>query len=344
MIKTFYLLLALMVVSGCDQKPQQYQHSILKFGTIIDITIYGVDENLARKAFDDLDHDFHYYHATWTPYEASSLSRINLLIPTGEQFSIGPSVLPLIENSMAIARTTNHLYNPAIGKLIRLWQMHKHEDPDIHPPDAEKIAELVEQQPRISDLHLDGIRMYSDNPAVELNFGAYAKGYGIDLSMQHLKDLGVENAIINTGGDLKAMGTHGDRPWRIAIRHPRRGDVLASLEIQGEEAVFTSGDYERYYMYEGKRYHHILDPRTGYPAEGTQSVTVIHHDSGLADAAATALFVAGPEHWKETARALGIEHVLLVDESGRIHVTPEMKKRLKFNNLDKTTLIVSGDL
>ena len=339
-----YICILALSLYGCEQQPQEFKHSILKFGTIIDITLYDVDAELAQRAFDDLDHDFAYYHSAWTPYEASSLSRINLLIPTGKPFSVGPSVLPLITNSMPLAEATNDLYNPTIGKLIKLWQMHRSEEPDIHPPAPEKIAELVKQNPTLGDLHLDGIRMYSDNPAVELNFGAYAKGYGIDLSMAHLRELGIKNAIINTGGDLKAMGQHGDRPWNIAIRHPRKDTVLASVTTQGEEAVFTSGDYERYYMYEGKRYHHILDPRTGYPAMGTQSVTVIHQDSGLADASATALFVAGPDHWFEVARKIGLEMVMLVDDEGKIHITPQMKQRLKFNPEIETTLIVSPEL
>ncbi len=344
MIKKLLLFICLASVAACDRQPQQHQHSILRFGTVIDITLYDVDRKLAEKAFKDMDKDFEYYHAAWTPYGPSALTRINTLIPTGKPFSIAPSVLPLIENSMAIAEATDHLYNPTIGKLIKLWEMHRHEDPDIRPPAAEKIAELVKQNPNLGDLHLDGIQLTSNNPAVELNFGAYAKGYGIDLTMQHLKDLGIKNAIINTGGDLKAIGKHGDRPWNIAIRHPRKQNVLASVEIQGEEAVFTSGDYERYYIYEGKRYHHIIDPRTGYPAQGTQSVTVIHRDSGWADAAATALFVAGPDHWFEIARKLDIKLVLLVDDKGRIHVTPDMKQRLKFSPDIETTLIVSPAL
>jgi len=108
--------------------------------------------------------------------------------------------------------------------------------------------------------------------------------------------------------------------------------------------VFTSGDYERYYMYKGKRYHHIIDPRTGYPAEGSQSVTVITKDSGLADAAATALFVAGPDHWYELAKKLGLKQVLLVDSEGKIHVSPQMLERTHFNDKIETTLIVSPPL
>jgi FAD:protein FMN transferase len=337
-------LLFFILLSGCEQKPEEFNHSILSFGTIIDVTIYGVDEKLAEKAFADLSADFEYFHSAWTPYEDSSLSRINILIPTGKKFSIGPSIIPLYKESLTIAQTTDHLFNPAIGKLIKLWQFHKHDDPGIQPPDKNLIKELVSSNPRLTDLHLNGIKMHSDNTDVQLNFGAFAKGYAIDSSILHLKKMGIENAIINTGGDLKAIGKHGERPWNIGIRHPRKNSVLASIEIHGEESVFTSGDYQRFYMHKGKRYHHILNPRTGYPAQGSQSVTVIHNNSGFADAAATALFIAGPDHWFEMAKNLQLKQVLLIDKDGNIHLTPDMKKRLTFKNTNEATLIVSPPL
>ena len=336
--------LSIIFLSGCDRQPEEYHHSTLRFGTLIDITLYDIDEKLAEKAFQVLDADFEHYHSAWTPYEPSSLSRINSLIPTGKPFSISPAVLPLIEDSLKLAEQTNDLYNPAIGKLIKLWQFHRHDEPGMQPPDENKIRQLVEQNPRMSDLEIDGIKMLSRNPAVELNFGAYAKGYAIDLSMAYLKNMGINNAIINTGGDLKVIGKHGERPWNIAIRHPRKSSILASIKAQDNEAIFTSGDYERYFMFEGKRYHHILDPRTGYPAEGTQSVTVIHNHAALADVAATALFVAGPKDWYKIAQKLDLKMAMLMDSNGNIHVTPEMKKRLVFNDKNETTLIVSPPL
>ena len=186
--------------------------------------------------------------------------------------------------------------------------------------------------------------MLSENPSVQLNFGAFAKGYAIDQSMQYLKKSGVSHAILNTGGDLKAIGQHGDRAWRIGIRHPRQQSIMASIETQGEEGIFTSGDYERFYMHQGKRYHHILDPRTAYPASGTQSVTVIHHNSGLADAAATALFIAGPAEWLNIAQNLNLTQVMLFDDKGVVHITPEMQKRVKFNHENEITIIVTAPL
>jgi thiamine biosynthesis lipoprotein len=156
--------------------------------------------------------------------------------------------------------------------------------------------------------------------------------------------MGIKHAIISAGGDLKTIGSHGDRPWSIAIQHPRMDTWIAQMETQGEESIFTSGDYERYYEYKGKRYHHILDPRTGYPATGVQSVTVIHTDSGLADAAATALFVAGAEKWLEIAKKLQLKQAMLIDDNGTVFVTPEMKKRLKFNSQIQTTIITTAAL
>lgn len=332
------------VLASCQSQQKEFHHSTLSFGTIIDITLYDVDAELADKIFNNLDHDFKLQHDAWTPWAASSLSRVNMLIPTMKKFSVGPSIIPLIQESFALAEATDHLYNPAIGKLINLWSFHKHEQPDIRPPSAKLIQQLVSNNPNLSNLKLNGIQLESTNADVQLNFGAFAKGYAIDLAMQYLKESGVKHAIINTGGDLKALGRHGDRPWRIGIRHPRKDALIASIETQREESIFTSGDYERFYIHKGKRYHHILDPRTGYPSQGTQSVTVIHTNSGLADAAATALFIAGPEQWIKIAKQLNLKQVMLIDNEGNIHVTPEMQNRLQFESEIAATLIVSPQL
>lgn len=338
------LLLASFALLSCEKPPMEFTHSSLNFGTLIDITLYDVSEQQAAAAFKKLDEDFSYLHSVWSPWVKGSLRRTNGLIKTEKQFTAGPSVLPLIEKSMDISEKTQQLFNPAIGELINLWQFHRSEEADIKPPNADEIKRLVEARPQLSDLHINGLKIRSSNPLVSLNFGAFAKGYGIDLEIQQLKSMGIKNAIINTGGDLKAIGSHGDRPWKIAIQHPRKKTWLAQIETQGDESIFTSGDYERYYFYKGKRYHHILDPRTGYPAQGSQSVTVIHHDSALADAAATALFVAGPQQWLSIAKNLGLKEVMLIDSQGIIHLTPAMQKRLTFNPEIDTTILLSPAL
>jgi len=337
-------ILTFFSLTACSQAPEEHHHSSLHFGTLIDITLYDVNREQAEAAFRQLDEDFAYMHDAWSPWEPGSITRANQLLQTGVAFSSGPGLLDLVKKSTTISDKTEQLFNPAIGQLINLWQIHKHEDPDIRPPEKHLITAFLESKPQLSDIHIDGVKLQTSNRAVALNFGAFAKGYAIDLEIDMLKNRGIKNAIINTGGDLKAIGSHGNRPWHIAIKHPRLDTWLAKIETQNEESVFTSGDYERFYLYQGKRYHHILDPRTGYPAKGVQSVTVLHTDSGLADAAATALFVAGPEKWLEIAKNLELKQVMLIDNKGVIHVTPSIKKRLEFNSQIETTILTTAPL
>ncbi|MCW9046998.1 MAG: FAD:protein FMN transferase [Gammaproteobacteria bacterium] len=342
---TLFLFLSLTVsLTACEKTAEEHRHSSLHFGTLIDITLYDVTADEADAAFKQLDEDFTYMHTAWSPWESGSIGRTNLLLKTGTAFSCGPGVLDLIKKSSVLSDKTEQLFNPAIGELINLWQIHKHKDPNIKPPEKHLINAILKRKPQLSDINIDGVKIQTNNNAVSLNFGAFAKGYAIDIEMEMLKNRGIKNAIINTGGDLKAIGSHGTRPWYIAIKHPRLDTWIAKIETRSEESVFTSGDYERFYFYQGKRYHHILDPRTGYPAEGVQSVTVLHTNSGLADAAATALFVAGPEKWLEIARNLQLKQVMLIDDKGIIHVSPAMKKRLKFNSQIETTLLTTAPL
>ena len=336
--------LYLLAPSCTSNTDAEYRHTIFAFGTLIEITLLNTTESIANDAFDHLERSFHGYHASWTPWEASDLSRINQSIQAGNKVAVPQQVLPLITASKDLFEKSNGLFNPAIGNLINLWQMHRHDEAGITPPDAAEIARTVQQHPKMSDLHLDGTVLVSRNPGVQLSLGAFAKGYAIDLAMEYLRSQGITNAVINAGGDLRVIGQHGERPWRIGIRHPRKDGVIAWLDAKANESVFTSGDYERYYMHDGKRYHHILDPRTGYPAAGAVSVTVIHQDAGIADAAATALFVAGAENWYEIARAMDIKYVMLIDSNLRVHMNPAMQKRAHLTNAETFPIVISQPL
>ena len=342
----FFLSLCLILGStGCTQDAhREFNRTILKFGTLIDITLYDVEPNLAEKALDQLETNFNQYHANWTSWQDSPLTRANEKLALGEPVDIDASITQLIQRSQILSRSSHGLFNPGINRLIGLWQMHRSGEPDIRPPEPQAIHDLLKTKPTMDDLELEGQTLRSRNPAVQLNFGAFAKGYAIDLSFDYLKTLGIHNAVINAGGDLSVRGRHGDRPWKIGIRHPRKEGSFAWLEAQDGESIVTSGDYERFYIYKEHRYHHILDPRTGYPAEGSTSVTVIHHNAGTADAAATALFVAGPEQWQDIAKSMGIEYAMLIDDKNNIYMTHKMAKRVHFNQDQSGRIIISEPL
>jgi len=336
--------LLLLLLVGCSPPAPLHNRTILAFGTLIDISIADPDSNRAEQAMDALERDFNWMQEAWTSDGLNALRRVNQLLVTGEWFTAAPSNTPLIKAAIPLARQSEQLFNPAIGKLIKLWNFDDSSLANRQPPDKDSIDQLTLSQPNMTDIEFNGILIRSANPDLRLDFGAFGKGYGIDQAIDKLKEKGFNNAIINAGGDLRAIGNNDSRPWRIGIRHPRQDGIIASLETNGDESVFTSGDYERFYMYQGIRYHHIIDPRSGYPARGTMSVTVVHGDATTADAAATALFIAGPEHWHRIARQMAIRYVMLIAEDGSIHMNPAMAKRITIANPATARIIISQPL
>ncbi|HQR51377.1 MAG TPA: FAD:protein FMN transferase, partial [Methylophilaceae bacterium] len=149
-----------------------------------------------------------------------------------------------------------------------------------------------------------------------------------------LRRQGVKGALVNIGGNIIAIGKHGERPWRVGIQHPRRPGPLATLELPDGWAIGTSGDYQRFFELDGQRYCHIIDPRSGRPAQGVQAVTILvppgPRAGTLSDVASKPLFISGPADWRKAASTLGIAHALLVDDQGGIHLTQAMKQRLNF--------------
>lgn len=332
-----------LIPTGCGQREEVITTQFLAFGTLVDLSIAGVPRERAEAATAAIEKDFAWMHKSWHAWDPGPLGLVNRLISEGKTFATPPSVLELIRQGTKLSMESEHLFNPAIGKLIAAWGFHSNDPAGHRPPQPEEVAELLRQNPRMTDLVLDGVNLHSTNPNVELDFGAFGKGFGIDLAIEHLRQLGIKNAVLNAGGDLRAIGSPPGRPWKIAIRHPSGSGVLAGLEVSGDESVFTSGDYERNFNWKGKRYHHIIDPRTGYPATGTKSVTVIHSDAITADAAATALFVAGPDNWYNIAKKMGIKYVLLVDSEDKVHINPEMKERVTFTT-DQFEILLSPPL
>ena len=348
-MKPNYSLIALLcliatVLSACERPTQPHQQKIYVFGTILDITLWGVDEKTARHAFTTLGQEFQTMHHEWHAWEPSLLTALNDDIAAGRPHRVAPSLVPLLISGKVLYKTSGGLFNPTIGHLLNLWGFQSEDRPNHPPPAQEKIAELVRAAPGMDALTIQGDKVSSSNPMIKLDMGGYAKGYGIDLAIERLKKLGIENAIINAGGDLRAIGSKDGKPWRVGVRHPQGKGILATIEISGDQSVFTSGNYERFREWEGVRYQHILDPRTGMPVEGVTSVTVIHDNGIEADAASTALVVAGGEAWHATARSMGIRYAMLVEDDGTLHMNPAMAQRLLFEGERPKRVIISPKL
>ncbi|NOR18542.1 MAG: FAD:protein FMN transferase [Xanthomonadales bacterium] len=329
--KRFSLSLALLfLLVGCGREKQQTAEFFV-FGTIVEVKLWGVSEQDASLAFSALQELFQGMHRDWHAWEPGQLVDINIAFANGKTATADPTVIEMVQRSKAVEEKSHGRFNPAIGALIQLWGFHTSDYPIQGPPPSQaQISEILDLRPSSRDIHISGLELRSDNPAVQLDFGGIAKGYAVDLSIELLREMDIDNAIVNAGGDLRAMGMHGERQWRVAVRKPGGGSI-ASIDVQGDEAIFTSGNYERFRQDETQRYAHILDPRTGWPVNGIASVTVISEEGILADAAATALVVAGLEDWPQVAQALDLEQVAVVDASGTVYLTRAMEQRLQFS-------------
>lgn len=269
-------------------------------------------------------------HEAWHAWKRGGLlSEINQAFADGAPIQIAHEASSLLKKTALLSRKSGELFNPAIGNLIALWGFHG-EEWSGPPPSQEKIDTLLQGNPSMDDLKFDNGTVSSNNKKVKIDLGGIAKGYAVDRAITTLKSIGIKSAIVNTGGDLRAIGDKGERAWSIGVLSPDGGGAIASIQPQDDESIFTSGDYERTFTHEGKRYHHIINPITGWPATGSRSATVIHSDAMTADAAATAILIASPAERSTVAAQMGIRYVLVIDEDGIFHMTEEMQSRIHF--------------
>ncbi len=335
------IIICLILLAAC-QRDQEQSAELFVFGTIIEIKLWGASPEEASHAFSELQQMFQGMHRDWHAWEPGRLTNVNKAFSQGRSATADKDIVEMVQRSQQIEASTGGRFNPAIGALIRLWGFHTSDYPITGPPPSQlQISEILEQKPSSADIRINGLEMSSDNPVVQLDFGGIAKGYAVDLTIARLRELGIGNAIVNAGGDLRAIGRHGDRPWRVAIRKPGGGNI-GSIQVRGDEAIFTSGNYERFRQDQTERYPHILNPTTGWPAKDIASVTVITDEGLLADAAATALIVAGLDHWSEVASALDLSQVAVVDESGTVYLTPEIEQRIQFTGDPKRVIVTTN--
>ncbi len=336
------LVLLSLLLTACSRQVPEYQKSLLVFGTLVEISVVDRKPKRAATAVDLVDEQFQRMHSEWHAWQpGGELATLNEALAAGEAMTVSEFLLPLLEQSQLLYAQSDGLFNPAMGALIELWGFHSDEPADGPPPYAAEIEILLAKTPGMDALLIEDQRVSSRSRVMKLDLGGFAKGYALNAAIEILREQGVDNAIVNAGGDLCVTGQHPGRPWRIGIRHPQGQGVIASVEAKDGECVLTSGNYERYRAHAGKRYAHILDPRNGWPVEHVASATVIHSDGGLADAAATALTVAGPDDWQRIARQMGLEYVMLVDARGKLYMTAPMADRISFEGKPPADIVLS---
>lgn len=321
----------IFLLAACTKAPLHHQESFV-FGTRVEILIAGLDEARARPAATAVLREFDRLHRSYHAWQPSELSALNAALAAGQTLAVSPEMAALLGDAQRIAALGEQLFDPGIGGLIGLWGFQADEF-KAALPDPAALAAWRSTQPGIADLTIKEGRVGSTNPAVALDFGGYLKGVALDRAAAILRAQGVNNALINIGGNVMAIGTKNGERWRIGIQHPRQPGPLASVALDDGEAIGTSGDYQRYFEIDGKRYCHLLDPRSGAPVSHTQALTVLvtaRPGAGmLSDAASKPLFIAGAG-WPALARKLAVDQVLRVDADGRVQVSAALQRRLEY--------------
>jgi thiamine biosynthesis lipoprotein len=336
-MRLLILLLVGLVLAGCGREPL-YQSQAYVFGTLVDVSIYGEPEDRARALADHVFQEFQRLHDSlhaWKP--GSELDKLNRAFAAGAHSTeITPELAGILRDATQISNQSGSLFNPAIGGLIGIWGFQRDEFTPVRP-DPAQIAALLKAAPAMSDIVIEGNTAYSGNSAVRLDLGGYAKGYALDLAAAYLRKEKVPGALVNIGGNIIAIGRRGERPWHVGIQHPRQAGAIAAVDLADGWAIGTSGDYQRFFEQDGKRYCHVIDARSGYPVMGVQAVTILvppgPNTGALSDAASKPIFISGAEKFEESTRRMGIEYAMLIDGMGRIFLTSPMKTRLKL--LDK---------
>ncbi len=340
---TFFLIAVLAgFLAACGRTPLQEQQAYV-FGTRVEVLVVSEDPEQGRKAIAAVLREFDRLHRAYHAWQDSELTILNSAIFSGRPQQVSPELAEFVQEAQALSKQGDYLFDPGIGQLIKLWGFQADEFKAELPAQAD-IQAWLRSKPSIADIRIDGQTITSRNRNVALDFGGYLKGVALDRAAAILRAQGINNALINIGGNIMALGSKEGKKWRVGIQHPRQSGPLATVTLNDGEAIGTSGDYQRFFEVDGKRYAHLLDPRTGYPADHTQAVTVLippgPRAGTLSDATSKPIFIAGPEQWRGMARKMDIGLVLRVDRDNRIFVTEALRQRLEFvGNAPEMTVV-----
>jgi len=329
--RVIYILLffsfILILHPPSSQSSNLFKYHQVAMGTVIEITLIADDEEAANKASLQAFQEIKRIETLMSPWlDSSDVTRINRSAGK-ERVKVSPETFEVIQKAQEISKLSEGGFDITIGPLTELWR--KAREKKI-PPSIEDVKEKLGLV-NFKNIEMDQEgKVFLKKKGMAIDLGGIAKGYAVDRAFELVKSLGYKNLIINAGGDLRVGGTKNKQPWSIGIQNPRESQkILARISVS-DMAVATSGDYEKYFIYQGKRYHHIFNPKDGFPTDDCQSVTIITKDCITADGLATAVFVLGAKKGYSLCQKLDGVKCMIVDKEGKIIFSPGLKDRISF--------------
>ncbi|HSW52521.1 MAG TPA: FAD:protein FMN transferase [Sulfuricaulis sp.] len=322
------LLLLLLTATTAGHAGTPYQEARPLMGTLVGVTVEGGPADVREKV-DAAWREMARLSDLMNHYNPDSVvSEINR--QAGQQpVKVPPELMEVLVMARRVSGRTGGAFDITVG-AFKGWRFNPENPAMPSPQELAAALPLVDYRNVILDEKNRTVLL--KRPGMRIDLGGIAKLYILNAGMQVLQRHGIGQAMLNGGGDVVVTGTHAGRPWRIGIRHPRRpGELLATVELK-RGWVVTSGDYERYFIRDGRRYHHILDPRTGFPAAGPQQVTLVGEELSNLNGFSSAIMVLGTEKGRELLGRLAGVEALIVEPDGRVWLTPGSEARFKLLN------------
>ena len=325
MLKYLWAVAALFMLVSCQFRVEDVKETRLLLGTVVTFTVAGESEDVALRAITEAVAAMQAVEDSFTTH-GDVLNTVKTFNQAagGEPVQLDAAVDELLQQSITYWKQTQGSFDPTLGDLNMRWGF----SGDVA---ATQVLSETEVKQGLARSGVDNIRRIApqtwvkDKSGVQLDFGAIAKGLAIDKGIAKFQQLGIQHAIINAGGDMRILGDHSGQAWRIAIRHPRQDTALGWLDISADTSIVTSGDYERFFISKGKRYHHIINPKTGFPAMRSVSVTVQAPTAMQADVLSTALFILGFEKGMPLVESMLEIEAIWVDSNMLVHMSSGMK-------------------
>jgi thiamine biosynthesis lipoprotein len=308
--------------------PHIVERARVAMGSELRLTAWTADEPAAIGAFEEVFAEFDRVESLMSVWrDGSEVARLNAA--AGQQaVPIGPDMVRVLRDARQVSDWTAGKFDVTFGALAGIWKF-DHDQDDRIPDPREVHARLPLVDYTALDIDERAGTAFLRRPGMRVHLGGIGKGYAIDRAVEMLRAHGVREFMIQAGGDLFVSGRRGDRPWRVGIRDPRgpADRSFAALDVT-DATVSTSGDYERFFIQDGRRYHHLLDPDLGEPARGCRSVTIVTDRATIADALSTGVFILGPSAGMALIERLpGVEGVIVTDHD-EVMVSSGLQKRL----------------
>jgi len=311
------LALAVLALSGlaADVQAAWYQREAAIMGTRVAVELWCEDPALAERAMQAVMDEMRRTDELMSHYKPQSQLSVVNAHAAERPVEVDPTIIEVVARALEFSRLSGGAFDITYASVGYLYDYRAHQKPS----DAQIELALAGVDYRRVQLDRAARTIRFTAPGVRIDLGGIAKGYAVDRSIETLRKLGIRHAMVNAGGDTRLLGDRRGAPWIVGVRDPRNDGALVTRLPLVDEAVSTSGDYERYFEADGERYHHILVPGTGKSAREVRSVTILGPDATTTDGLSTSVFVLGVRRGLELVERLpGIEAVI-VDAEGRIH-------------------------